>query len=61
MPKRTPKNCSLIKEALKLGIGYPFGITDHICDGYAKGENDDEPREECKRCKYFDGEREDDE
>ena len=47
---RTPKNCSLIKRAVKLGEG-ECGSENGKCIGYA-GADADEPCETCKYCKF---------
>ena len=49
MPKRTPKNCSLIKRGERLLIGRPE-IKNGKCLGY--GGCEDEPCEDCQRCVY---------
>jgi len=49
MPKRTPKNCSLIKRGERLLIGRPE-IRNGKCLGY--GGCEDEPCEDCQRCVY---------
>lgn len=46
---RTVYNCSIIKKQVKRDIGEPeryYMIK--RCLGYAKSDNDDEPREDCK-------------
>lgn len=47
MPKRTPQNCGIIKKS-----GEPGKDGNGLCMGFARGENDDEPCEACKKCKY---------
>lgn len=50
--QRTLENCTLIKKCIKKGIGEPEQYRNlNKCVGYAKGENDDEPCEQCKRCR----------
>jgi len=55
MPKRTISNCSVIKKAIKQGIG-ECGIEEGKCKGYVtEGE---EPCSKCIDCKlnlYYDG------
>lgn len=46
MSKRTPDNCSLIKRH-----GEPER-SDGKCIGFAVSEINDEPCEDCKKCKY---------
>lgn len=50
--KRTVENCSLVKKAVKRGIGTPQ-MQSGKCMGYSAGDNDanDEPCEKCKVCK----------
>ena len=50
---KTIENCTVIKKALKLGVGWP-SINGDKCLGYAKSECDDEPLEKCKVCKFLD-------
>ena len=53
MAARTLDNCTLIKKCVKAGIGEPqqwYNI--NKCEGYQRGENDDEPCEQCKKCRY---------
>lgn len=52
MSKRTPQNCSLIKRGLREGIGLPQTDNDGKCMGYSHSEDDDEPCEICKECKW---------
>lgn len=49
MSKRTIYNCSIIKKAVKNGIG-ECGSENGKCIGYA-GEDGDEPCNACKECK----------
>ena len=48
--QRTFENCTLIKKCVSIGIGEPEQY-ENKCVGYARGENDDEPCEQCKNCK----------
>lgn len=48
--QKTFENCSLIKKCVRKGIGEP-DYRNGKCCGYQKSENDDEPCEECKKCK----------
>lgn len=50
LPKRTLENCSVIKEAVRLGVGKPKQYDDQ-CKGYA-GEDRDEPISRCKECQF---------
>lgn len=50
---KTIENCRLIKRAVKAGIGNP-NIRGGKCEGYCT-EHDDEPLEECKRCRNLEG------
>lgn len=50
MPKRTLRNCSIIKRESWRGNGTPEQINGK-CLGYCHSENDDEPIEVCKNCK----------
>lgn len=53
MASRTLDNCSLIKKMIKSGIGEPEQMYNiNKCLGYQRSENDDEPCEICKGCKY---------
>lgn len=47
MAKRTPENCSLIQR-----LGQPGKDGNGKCMGFVHGSLDDEPWEECQRCKY---------
>ena len=49
MANKTLENCSVIKEAVSLGVGRPEQY-DGQCEGYA-GEDRDEPITRCKICK----------
>lgn len=48
--KRTIDNCSLIKKRIKQGTGVSIG-GDGKCLGYTTHEFDDEPCDQCKKCK----------
>lgn len=48
---KTVENCRVIKNAVNSGIGYP-NVDNGKCEGYCT-ESDDEPCEECKRCRYL--------
>lgn len=49
--QRTLATCSLIKKQVKLGVGEPEQYYNlNKCLGYASGDNDDEPCEQCKSC-----------
>lgn len=49
---RTIYNCSVIQKQVKRGIGEPERYYNlNKCLGYAKSDNDDEPCEQCKRCR----------
>lgn len=50
--KRTIENCSIKKKCVKCGIGEP-DVKNGYCLGYCCGENDDEPIDACKKCKYY--------
>ena len=54
--KKTIENCSLIKKGVKLGEGIPRIYKNEnakqICEGYQIGWNDDEPCDQCKKCKH---------
>lgn len=45
--KKTMENCRLVKK-----FGKPNQY-DGVCEGFCKGEYDDEPCEKCKGCKFF--------
>ena len=45
--KKTLDNCSLFRK-----VGVKPKQYDGKCEGYAKSEYDDEPCEQCKKCKY---------
>ncbi|UZQ49838.1 hypothetical protein [Clostridium kluyveri] len=49
MANKTLENCSVIKEAVSLGVGRPEQY-DGQCEGYA-GEDRDEPITRCKMCR----------
>lgn len=50
---RTIENCSLIKQCVSEGIGYPARFFDtNLCEGYQKSDIDDEPCEVCKGCEH---------
>ena len=51
---RTIYNCSIVKKQVKRGIGEPerYYMIEK-CLGYAKSGNDDEPCEDCKKCKLY--------
>jgi hypothetical protein len=51
---KTHYNCSVVKKCEKLGIGHPIR-TSFECDGYIKSDMDDEPIENCKKCEWFTG------
>ena len=53
MNVKTVENCTVIKKAVNIGVGYPH-ISGGKCRGYAKSEGDDEPLERCKVCKFLD-------
>lgn len=53
MAKKTIDNCTVIKRAVRDGVGYP-DVSGDKCDGYAKGYCD-EPHDSCIRCKLFEG------
>jgi hypothetical protein len=50
--RRTIENCSVVKKAVRTGLGEPENQNGR-CLGYAGsyGPDDDEPCEECKACK----------
>ena len=51
--QRTLDNCTLIKRCVKAGIGEPqqwYNI--QKCEGYQRSEDDDEPCEQCKKCRF---------
>ena len=50
MAKRTPDNCGIIKKH-----GEPGRDTSGKCMGFGKTKRDHEPREPCKKCKYYTG------
>lgn len=45
--KRTPNNCDVIKQNGNHGTD-----GDGKCMGFGRAWNDDEPCEECKKCRY---------
>ncbi len=47
MAMRTPYNCGIIKR-----IGEPGEDGNGKCMGFGRAQNDDEPFEPCKKCKY---------
>lgn len=50
--QRTLDNCSLIKKRIKKGIGEPKQYYNlNKCEGYTRGDSDDEPCEKCKNCR----------
>jgi hypothetical protein len=49
MPKRTTENCTLIKKAVKKGVGTP-DIVNGKCMGYSNGSQDREDDEPCLIC-----------
>lgn len=51
MAKKTIDNCTVIKKAIKIGIGF-CGTVGDKCEGYCT-ETDDEPCDKCKRCKLL--------
>lgn len=50
---KTIENCQLIKRMIKEMVGYPL-IKDGKCEGYVISEENDEPCDTCKECKYLD-------
>ena len=51
---RTIYNCSVVQKQVNRGIGKPEQYYNlNKCLGYAKSDNDDEPCEACKRCKFY--------
>jgi len=50
---RTIENCKVIKDAVKMGEGYPK-IYDGKCEGYCTFTSD-EPHEICKICRWLFG------
>lgn len=48
--KRTLEHCSLITKCVRAGIGRPHQLGGQ-CEGYQKSTDDDEPCEQCKKCK----------
>lgn len=54
MAAKTIDNCTVIKNAVKRGIGKPEQYYNlNKCLGYARGEDDDEPCNACKKCKFY--------
>lgn len=50
--QRTLENCTLIQKCVRKGIGEPEQFPNiNKCFGYQRGEDDDEPIEQCKQCR----------
>ena len=52
LAKKTIDNCTVIKSAIKEGLGFPDLFGDK-CGGYAN--SGEEPYEACDRCKLYEG------